>query len=155
MWFASRKHRLERRAARAFGLKDYPGAVRALEELLQLVGENPNTLHVLAVCRQRQGDFGAAIIAAERGIAADPRHVSCLKLLVEVHAAREEMDSARRYALRALELLDAPAPTPGGIVGVVERIAGRRSPRTGSDADEREWSRWARALCQSDADKAK
>lgn len=152
MWFASRKYRLERRAARAFGLKDYPGAVRALEDLLELVGENPHTLHVLAICRERQGDFAAAIVAAERGITADPRHLPCLKVLAEAHAARNDLDTARSYALRALALLEAEQAAQGLLAGSMRRLAGRRAQETGTTANDREWSRWARALCRSDGE---
>lgn len=152
MWiFASRKYRLERRAARAFGLKDYAGAIRALDDLLNVVGENPNTLHVLATCRQRLGEHESAIAAAERGLAANPEHLSCLKVLVEIHAGRDEIESARVYAERALALLDHEARSPGILASVMRRFAGPDHHAFGKGLEDREWARWARALCEPEA----
>jgi tetratricopeptide (TPR) repeat protein len=155
MFYPSRKFRLERRAARAFGLKDYAGAIPPLEELLRLVGENPNTLHVLAICRQRLGQHDSAIVAAERGISADPKHLSCLKVLAESHAASDDLKTARGYALRALALIDAERSAPGMLASVMRRMAGPGFQATGTSAEDREWARWARALCESAVDTAK
>ena len=152
MWFASRKSRLERRAARAFGLKDYGRAILALEELLEVIGENANSLHVLSVCRQRQGELDSAIAAAERGLAVDPQHLSCLKVLAEAHAARDEMKIARGYASRALSLLEARARTP---VTVLYRVRAAMDPRGSAlaiSAQDRDWMRWARALLDTGGD---
>ncbi len=146
MWFASRKARLERRAARAFGLKDYGRAILALEELLEVIGENANSLHVLSVCRQRQGALDSAIAAAERGLAVDPEHLPCLKILAEVHAAKDEMKIARSYATRALSLLDDRTRAP---VTLLYRLRAAMDPRGSAlviTAQDRQWTRWARAL---------
>lgn len=155
MVYTSRKYRLERRAARAFGLKDYAGAIRTLEELLRLVGENANTLHVLAICRQRLGQHDLAIAAAERGISADPKHLSCLKVLAESHAASDDLQSARGYALRALSLIEAETRAPGMLAEVIHRMGGPSAQDTGKSAADREWARWARALCESAVDTVK
>ncbi len=152
MLFATRKYRLERRAARAFGLKDYAGAIRALEDLLLVVGENPNTLHALATSWQRLGEHESAIAAAVRGISVDPKHLSCLKVLAESHAAREELQTARGYALRALALIEAETRAPGMLAGVMRRMAVPEDDRTGTNAEDGDWVRWARALCESSGD---
>jgi tetratricopeptide (TPR) repeat protein len=149
MWHAGRKYRLERRAARAFGLKDYAGAIRALEELLHVVGEIPNTLHVLATCRQRLGDYRSAIAAAERGMSADPKHLACLKLLAESHAAREDLETARGYALRALALMETETPAPGRLAAVLRRLSASNARAARTSAEDLEWQRWARELCES------
>lgn len=149
MWFTSRKTRLERRAARAFGLKDYPGAIRALEDLLHVVGENPNTLHVLATCRQRLGDHESAIIAAERGVSAEPKHLACLKLLAESHAARNDLQTARGYALQALAIIEAETHDTGMLAGALRRMTRLNSGNAGPSAENSEWAHWARALCES------
>lgn len=153
MWYASKKFRLERRAARAYGLKDYAGAIQALEDLLNVVGENPNTLHVLALCRQRRGDNEAAIATAARGVAADPEHLCCIKLLAELYAGQAELEIARTYAARALALMDPigpdPAPLPP-LLRVLAKIGSGDSARLGSDQSE--WARWARALCDTSTD---
>jgi tetratricopeptide (TPR) repeat protein len=155
MLYPSRKYRLERRAARAFGLKDYASAIRTLEELLHLVGENPNTLHVLAICRQRLGQHGSAIVAAERGISADPKHLSCLKVLAEFHAASGDLKTARGYALRALAIIEADTRAPGMFAAVIRRMGGPGFQAMGTSAEDREWARWARALCESAVDTVK
>lgn len=152
MRHASEKIRLERRAARAFGLKDYDGAIRALEDLLDVVGENPNTLHVLATCRQRKGEHGLAIAAAERGLSADPKHLSCLRILAEAHAARDELDSARGYAARALALFDARPQAPATLLDRLRVYIDPRRRGLGLTPQERDWIRWARALCQGNED---
>lgn len=149
MFFASRKYRLERRAARAFGLKDYAGAIRALEDLLLVVGDNPNTLHALATCRQRLGEHESAIAAAVRGISVDPEHLSCLKLLAESHAALEELQTARGYALRALVLIEAEPRATGVLAGVMRRMAMSEDRPSRAHVEDREWARWARAFCES------
>ncbi|MDH3411956.1 MAG: hypothetical protein OEM98_05655 [Gammaproteobacteria bacterium] len=153
MWYASKRFRLERRAARAYGLKDYASAIQALEDLLNVVGENPNTLHVLALCRQRRGDHEAAIATAARGVAADPEHLCCVKLLAELHAGRGELEIARIYAARALALMDPPgsgrAPLPR-LIRVLAKIGSGDSARPHSD--DSEWARWARGLCDTSTD---
>ncbi|MDX1529690.1 MAG: hypothetical protein R3337_13765, partial [Gammaproteobacteria bacterium] len=146
------KARLERRAARAFGLKDYGRAILALEELLEVIGENANSLHVLSVCRQRQGALDSAIAAAERGLAVDPDHLPCLKMLAEVHAARDDLKIARGYATRALSLLDARTRAP---VTLLFRLRAAVDPRGSAlviSPQDREWMRWARALLDAGAD---
>ena len=80
-WF-SRRSRLERKAVHAFRLKNYRGAIRHLDELLGHVGENPNTLHVLALCHERIGAGDAALEYATRAVSADEHHFEALRLLV-------------------------------------------------------------------------
>jgi len=145
----SNKSQLERRAARAFGLKDYERAIGALSELLDVVGENPHTLHVLTLCHQRLGRQEQAIPFAERGVRADPTHLGCLRALAELHSACGDDDSARAYARRALALINADEAGSEHRQGLIRRIAGvfRRSMgASGLDKGDRQWARWARAL---------
>ena len=151
MAYAKQKFSLERRAARAFGLKDWKAAASALEDLLAVVGDNPNTLHVLAVCRQRMGELESAIAAARRGIESDADHVSCLKVLVECHVARDEPGVASAYAARALKLLESRGVQPVTFSLRVRRLLRIDPYPTGLSPKEREWMRWARALCESAA----
>lgn len=155
MWYTNRKFRLERRAARAFGLKDYAGAIRALEDLLRLVGENSNTLHVLAVCRQRLGEHQRAIDAAERGISAESKHLGCLRVLAESHAACDDLQTARAYAGRALALMEGENRATGLLAGVMRRMAASTARTGGKGAVDQEWLSWARALCESADDAIK
>ena len=149
----SNKSQLERRAARAFGLKDYERVIGELSDLLDVVGENPHTLHALTVCHQRLGRQEQAIRFAERGVRADATHLSCLQALAELYSACGDDDSARAYAKRALALINADEAGSERRQGLVRRIAGvfRRSMGApGPNAGDRQWARWARALLDGD-----
>ncbi len=103
----SRKSAVEVQAARAFGLKNYPRAIDRLTELLEFVGENPHTLHLLALCHFRQDDDGQALAFARRALLADGLHLESLKLLAQLHFLRGEHSQARLHVARALALHDA------------------------------------------------
>ena len=69
----SRKIGFETRAARAFGLKNYALAIRHLTDLLECVGENPHTLHMLALCRMaelycRRGEYDKGLGYAQKAL---------------------------------------------------------------------------------------
>ncbi|TDJ18086.1 MAG: hypothetical protein E2O65_06950 [Gammaproteobacteria bacterium] len=116
----SRKSAVEVQAARAFNLKNYPRAIDRLTELLELVGENPHTLHMLALCHFRQDDDGQALALARRALLADGRHLESLKLLARLHFLRGEHSQARLHVARALALHDT--------------------------AEDRQWLEWAEAF---------
>lgn len=103
----SRKSAVEVQAARAFSLKNYPRAIDRLTELLELVGENPHTLHLLALCYFRQNDRDQALAFARRALLADDLHLESLKLLARLHFLRGEHSQARLHVARALALHDA------------------------------------------------
>ena len=148
-WF-SRRSRLERKAKHAFRLKNYRGAIRHLDELLGHVGENPNTLHVLALCHERIGAGDAAFEYATRAVSADEHHFESLRLLVRHHVRRGEEDDARAFAQRALSCLPPPA-APRSLARVARLFARDRDPSLdGYDRELREWIRWARALIGAD-----
>ena len=148
-WF-SRRSRLERRAVHAFRLKNYRGAIRHLDELLAHVGENPNTLHVLALCHERIGADDAAFEHATRAVSADEHHFEALRLLVRLHVRRGEEDDARAFAQRALSSLPPPA-VPRSLGRAARLFARDRDPSLdGYDRELREWIGWARALIGSD-----
>lgn len=99
----SRKIAIEIRAARAFRLKNYPLAIRHLNDLLECVGENPHTLHMLALCHSRQNEDLMALAFARRALQVDDRHMESLKLLAQLHFTRGEHAEARTFVARALE----------------------------------------------------
>ncbi len=103
----SRKSAVEVQAARAFSLKNYPRAIDRLTELLEFVGENPHTLHLLALCHFRQDDDGQALAFARRALLADGLHLGSLKLLARLHFLRGERSQARLHVARALAIHDA------------------------------------------------
>ena len=144
-WF-SRPSRLERRAVQAFRLKNYPGAIRHLDELLVHVGENPNTLHVLALCHERIGADHKAVEYATRAVSADGHHFEALRLLVRLHVRGGEEEDARTFAQRALSCL--PPPTIPPPLGQLARLFSRDHDPSlaGYDRELREWIRWARAF---------
>ncbi len=102
----SRKSAVEVQAARAFALKNYPRAIHRLTELLEFVGENPHTLHMLALCHFRQDDDAQALAFARRALLADGLHLESLKLLARLHFLRDEHSQARLHVARALALHD-------------------------------------------------
>ena len=134
----------------AFRLKNYRAAVRHLNELLEHVGENPNTLHVLGLCHERLGADDTAFECATRAVAADERHFEALRLLIRLHFRREERDAARPLVERALAGLPPPvgAPPLGRFVGI--RARDDDPSLDGYDRELREWIRWARAFVERD-----
>ena len=142
----SRASRVERKAAHAFRLKNYRGAIRHLDELLEHVGENPNTLHVLGLCHERLGADDVAFEYAARAVSADEDHFEALRLLVRLHMRRDEMGAARSVAERALDRLPPPS-LPRGLGRVVRLLArDDDASLSGYDRELREWIRWARRL---------
>lgn len=143
---------LERRVARAFGLKKYEKAIDALSELLCVVGENPNTLHATAVCHQRLGRHDEALRFAERGIRADPAHLGCLEVLTESHVARGDLDAAKVFARRALKRVEALESDDGSSRKSAAWFASvSKLPRSagGTRTSNAEWISWANGLLKS------
>jgi len=137
----SRRASIERRAARAFRLKDYPRAQRHLEELLVLVGENPHTLHALALCCERRGLIDQALERAQRCYAVNPQDLNNLRLLARLHIARGAPDAGRGYVEKALELL-ADRPRAGWRIRLRNRL-------DSTHRAELEWRRWAREFIRA------
>lgn len=148
----SRTSRLERRATHAFRLKNYRAAIRRLEELLEHVGENPNTLHVLGLCHERLGADEAALVYATRAIAADAEHFEALRLLIRLHERSGRHGAALALVDRALACLP-PRVEPRGL-GRVIRLFSRDDDVSlaGYDRDLREWILWARAFMERKSD---
>ena len=148
-WF-SRASRLERRVVHAFRLKNYRAAIRHLGELLEHVGENPNTLHVIGLCHERLGARDMAFEYATRAVSADEHHFEALRLLIRLHVHREEDGEARVLVERALARVPPPADPPrlGRIVGFLAR--GDDPSLNGYDRELREWIRWARVFVERD-----
>lgn len=144
-----RASRLERKAAHAFRLKNYRGAIRHLEELLGHVGENANTLHVLGLCHERLGADDEAFAYATRSVMVDEEHFEALRLLIRVHVRRNETDVARALAERALASLPPPVE-PRGLGWLVRSLTRENDPAlSGYDRELREWIRWARGFAGS------
>ena len=150
-WF-SRASRLERRAVHAFRLKNYRAAIRHLGALLEHVGENPNTLHVIGLCHERLGAHDIAFEYATRAVSADEQHFEALRLLIRLHVRREEDGEARILVERALARVPPPAAPPrlGRVVGLVARDDD--PSLDGYDRELREWIRWSRAFIARDSD---
>ena len=148
----SRTSRLERRAAHAFRLKNYRAAIRRLEELLEHVGENPNTLHVLGLCHERLGADEPAFEYATRAISADAEHFEALRLLVRIHERNNGHDAIPALVERALVCLPPPAGPRG--LGRIMRLLFRDGDASlvGYDRELREWIRWARACMEQNSD---
>ena len=148
----SRTSRLELRATKAFRLKNYRVAIRCLEELLEHVGENPNTLHVLGLCHERLGADEAAFEYATRAISADADHFEALRLLVRLHVRDNRHDAALVLLEHALDCV--PPPTGPRVFGKLVRLLSRHDDESlaGYDRELREWLRWARAYMERGSD---
>jgi len=150
------RYQLEAKAARALALRDYRGAVAQLEELLELLGENPNTLHAIAHCYERQNRDREAVAYAERALGVDPRHFPSLRVLARAYVKADDRERAREYLERALGNVPLRGPPPPGL-GWWRRVESRlRSALGGGEPGEldryhpadREWVRWARAYLE-------
>lgn len=148
-WF-SRTSWLERKAAHAFRLKNYRAAIRHLHDLLERVGENPNTLHVLGLCHERLGAHDNAFACATRAVSADENHFEALRLLIRIHVHRREGREARALVEHALARLPSPA-VPRRFGWIVRFLVTDDDPSLdGYDRELREWIRWARAFIGRD-----
>ena len=146
----SRTSRLERKAAHAFRLKNYRAAIRHLDDLLERIGENPNTLHVLGLCHERLGADDTAFEYATRAVSAEEGHFEALCLLIRLHVRREEHGEARALVERALANLPPPIH-PRGLARVIRMFArDDDASLAGYDHELREWIRWARAFLERD-----
>lgn len=147
-----RAYFLQRRAARAFGLKDYVKAIDILSELLSVVGENANTLHAVAICHQRLGLHDQAIDFAARGHSSDPAHVGCLEVLAESHVARGDRETATVFARRALEHAETLNTDQGKSANFAAGISAWLNPAgspTRSRSPSPEWISWANSLVKN------
>ena len=148
----SGKVQLEIQAARAFRLRRYREASEHLEALLRVVGENPHTLHVLALCHHRLEDPAQARSFADRALAADPEHFGALQIATELRHAAGEPERARELARRALRVV--PGPRTGPLLrwlqaardGLLGPPASPWPDLAHLDAETREWVLWARGL---------
>ncbi len=129
----SRRTRIERRAARAFHLKDFSRAREELRQLLDVTGENPRTLHALALCHARLGESQLALASAERAAALDPADIANLRLIAQLHVAAGASAEARKWVARALA---QPPVAEHGLRGLLARLDGSR-------VDDRRWRAWA------------
>jgi tetratricopeptide (TPR) repeat protein len=150
----SSKSRSEVQAARAFSLKDYPRAISHLCDLLECVGENPHTLHLLAVCHARQDDLPKALSYVQRALRADDQHLESLKLAAQLHLQRGEQPEARRHVVRALQLHGGDPVEPSELrawIGtrmhrLFGRAAGNRARGIAESREHRRWLEWAEAF---------
>lgn len=134
----------------AFRLKSYRAAIRHLGDLLEQVGENSNTLHVLGLCHERLGADDIAFEYATRAVSAEEDHFEALCLLIRLHVRREEDGEARALVKRALASLPPPRHPRG--LGRVIRFFARDDDASlaGYDRELREWICWARAFIERD-----
>ena len=141
--FLSRAERLETRVRRAYALKKYPQSVRLLEELLEEVGENPQTLGMLALCCHRANQNERAIAYAERALNVDASLLAALRTMSMALASTGRGEEARVFARRGLDALAREAPEPV-LEGWRGWFAGGRGRRPSQE--EQDWAGWARKL---------
>ncbi len=144
----SRAERLEARARRNFALKKYPATVIVLKQLLEEVGENPNTLGMLALCCHRSARHAQAIDYAQRALDVDAGHLVALRTMSSALAAESRHDEACAFARRGLDAFarEDPPPETGGLREWLAVWRGLRPSK-----EEREWVDWARELIRRHA----
>ena len=139
----SRVEGLEARARRALALKKYPATVKLLEQILEEVGENPNTLGMLALCCHRTGRQEEALAYAERALEVDAGHLVALRTMSWVLAEKGCHEDACAFAQRGLDALSREVALSAreGWRGLLAAWRG-----LGPSREEQEWAEWARAL---------
>jgi tetratricopeptide (TPR) repeat protein len=151
----SRQTAIEIQAARAFALKNYPRAIERLNDLLAIVGENPHTLYLLALCHSRRNADLEALDYARRALEADADHLESLKLLGRLHFLRGDDSEARDYVARALALDRDTAGNGQAPRSWLSSLAARlgRRPSPASDpfvhGEHRQWRTWAETFMAS------
>src|SRR6266550_6313708 len=144
------------RVAKSMRRKDFPAAIRMLEE--HLIGEPSDvfSLLMLAECYRWSGFDDKAIQTASRILQYDANDFSGLRLLSEIYARREEKDRAAEFVRRALENYPQPTPhTPHMLISVAKFLARVLPPLRHMQArdfavledpntSDREWFDWAK-----------
>lgn len=144
------------RVAKFIGRKDFPAAIRALEECAARDPGDVGTLDLLAQCHRWAGANDKAIEVAEKALTLDPTDFSSLRLLSVILADRGEHNRAVEYVRRGVQHYPkemAPlAPfvvTLGKIVMRVLRPRHRMAaeefaPWERINSENREWFAWAK-----------
>lgn len=156
--------RLETRIARCFALKDYKRALPHLRELLEHVGENPQTLYMMAQCHERLAELEPALAYAERALRASPQHLEALQLVARIHVRREEHDKACESVRKGIEVIvnrhavgaaTPPSPSADRRPGPLRRwFDWSRWRRAGpKEPDHAQWLNWAEAYLRRHGDR--
>jgi len=140
------------RVAKLIGRKEFPAAIRMLEEHLIDDPSDLFSLMMLAECYHWSGSDDKAIQTASRILQYDANDFSGLRLLSEIYARREEKDRAAEFVRRALENFPQPIPHPPRMLISVAKFFARILPplrhMQARDFDpntsDREWFDWAK-----------
>lgn len=141
--------------ARCVGRKDYDGAIRALEGSLSNTSEDAPSLVMIAKCHRWSNRNDDALAVAQRILTFDPTNFDAFELLSEVHAERQEHETATRFIRLGLEHFPEPTPPPPKYLFRLLRIGAlvsrrlrdleetARSDLGDLDRGKREWYQWA------------
>jgi len=148
------KHQLA--LARCVGRKDYDGAIYVLEETLSNNPEDISSLQMLAQCHHWANRDDIAITVAQRVLTYDSHCFDAMRLLSEIHVARNEHDVAASYVRLGLENIPEPTPPAPKFIFLLLRLGSfifprlkrieksakleNGNPNTGTE----EWLEWAR-----------
>ena len=108
-------------AKAALALNDLMGATRAIELAQEHQPHQPEVWFVRAVVQWRCGDTDAAIASLQDVLANNPRDVQALCLMAELLRSRDQVDGARGYYQRVLEIEPANAWAKAGVAALIER----------------------------------
>ena len=111
-------------AARCIGGKDFDGAIRVLERSLSNDSTDIRYLEMIALCHRWSHRNDLAISTAEQVLAYDPKDFAAIRLLSEIHAERNEHDTAAQFVRLGLENYPEPLPaTPKIFFWVLHLVA--------------------------------
>lgn len=108
-------------AKAALAVNDMMGAARAIELAQEHQPHQPEVWFVRAVVQWRRGDTDAAIASLQDVLVNNPRDVQALCLMAELLRSRDQVDGARGYYQRVLEIEPANAWAKAGAAALIER----------------------------------
>ena len=141
--------RIETKARRAYALKDYRSTLQHLQQLSELVGPNPQTLYMTALCFARMSDDEHALECAHRALTLAPEHLACLQLLGDLYLRRDEAGVAAEYIGRGLLVakaeLECATWARASLGSKIRTLASAVAhwPAQAPGSIDRDWVEWA------------
>ncbi len=139
----SHRYYQQRRAARAFFLKDYHCAIKHLNALNREVPDQLQTLYLLALSHERLQHTKEAITLSQQALAIDPQHCDSLQLMARTLISCQRETQAVAFVQRALAVLPKPQ-TPWWVRFLRSLNLAFLCPQSESSS----WREWAHAFLE-------
>lgn len=142
--------------ARCIGRKDYDGAIRVLESSLSNTDEDAPSLVMVARCHRWSKRDDDAIGVAQGALSCDAGNFEAYRLLADIHAEREEHETAVRFVRLGLDNFPEPTPPVPKYIFWILRVSALVIPRfkraeektrrelADIDSETRDWYAWAK-----------